>query len=486
MRHECRVTFELSKDALNKAWTIITVVLLTGCARYQPRSILPSETAASLEARRLDNPSFKEFLEKNLHRQFDVWPPKSWDFERLHLAALYYHSSLDVARAQWQVAVSGDKTAAARPNPNLSVVPGYNISAAGGLTPWFPTVTFDLPIETGGKRGFRMTQARQLSESARFNIAAAAWQVRSRLRSSLIDFTAARLREMLLQNEQSIQERIVQSLDQQLRAGAVSSSELTLVRIALDKIRLDLTDAQQQSTEARVRVAEAIGVSAQALDGVELTYDLAEPPPTVSALISSEVRRQALETRADILAGLAEYAASQSALQLEIAKQYPDIHLGPGYQYDQGDHKFSMSLTAELPLFNQNQGPIAQAEARRAEAAARFNALQAKVIIEIDRAMAIFGISQENLSTLESLFASQKKLSEAVEAQWKAGAAEQLHLLNSKIELIGIQLLQLNGRAKAQQSFGALEDAVQRPFGSTLSPPIEEPQHPKALKENKP
>ena len=464
----------------------MAVVLLAGCARYRPRPILPSETAASLEARRLDNPSFKGFLEKNLHRQFDVWPPKSWDFETLHLAALYYHSSLDVARAQWQVAVSGDKNAAARPNPTLSVVPGYNISAAGGLTPWFPTVTFDIPLETAGKRGFRMAQARQLSESARFNIAAAAWQVRRRLRSSLIDFTAARLREMLLHNQESIQERIVQSLDQQLKVGAVSSPELMLVRIALDKIRLDLTDAQQQSREARVRVAEAIGVSAQALDGVELTYDLAQPPPTASIPTSSEVRRQALETRADILAGLAEYAASQSALQLEIAKQYPDIHLGPGYQYDQGDHKFSMSLTAELPLFNQNQGPIAQAEARRAEAAARFIALQAKVIIEIDRAMAIFRISQENLDALESLVASQEKLGEAVEAQWKAGAVEQLHLLNSKIELIAVQLLQLNGRAKAQQSFGTLEDALQRPFGSTLSPSIEESQRPKALKENKP
>jgi outer membrane protein TolC len=144
------------------------------------------------------------------------------------------------------------------------------------------------------------------------------------------------------------------------------------------------------------------------------------------------MRSRALQSRADILVALAEYAASQSALQLEIAKQYPDVHLGPGYQFDQGDHKFSLALTAELPLLNQNQGPISQAEARRAEAAARFNALQARVITEIDRAVAMYRVAQENLSTLDSLAASQKdepkpwKLSEG-------GAADQFDLLNSQI-----------------------------------------------------
>ena len=34
----------------------------------------------------------------------------------------------------------------------------------------------------------------------------------------------------------------------------------------------------------------------------------------------------------------------------------------------------------DLPLFNQNQGPIAQARARREQAAARFTALQTQII----------------------------------------------------------------------------------------------------------
>ena len=44
----------------------------------------------------------------------------------------------------------------------------------------------------------------------------------------------------------------------------------------------------------------------------------------------------ALTHRADVLAALAEYAAAEALLRSEIAKQYPDIHLNPGYSFDTG------------------------------------------------------------------------------------------------------------------------------------------------------
>ena len=76
-----------------------------------------------MDARSLDNPAFREFLQKNAGRQLDEWPLKSWDFDALTLAALYYHPSLEVARTQWQVALGGDKTAAQRPNPTITATP---------------------------------------------------------------------------------------------------------------------------------------------------------------------------------------------------------------------------------------------------------------------------------------------------------------------------------------------------------------------------
>ncbi len=454
---------------------MVAGLILAGCARYQPRPLSPGDSAARLEARTLENPTLKEFLERNSGHLWTNWPPETWNFEALNLAALFYHPSLDVARAQWQVASGEKTTAAARPNPTLSAVPGYDINAASGISPWFPAVTFDLPLETAGKRGYRMAHARHLSESARLNMLAASWQVRSSLRLSLIEFTTARQREALLQKQKSIQERIIRALEQQVQAGAASSAELTSVQIALSRLRLDLLDAQQQSAEARTRVAESVGVPSTALGKVELTYDAAPSAAKVAGLTSAAVRQKALETRADILSSLAEYAAAQSALQLEVAKQYPDVHLGPGYQYDQGDHKLSLSLTVELPILNQNQGPIAQAEARRTEAAARFNALQAKIIAEIDRAAASFQAAQESLASFESLVTAQENRRSLLEAQAKAGAATEFDLLNAQLELAASEMLQLNGRFKWLQSLGALEDAVQQPLDSMLTALAEPP-----------
>jgi len=121
-------------------------------------------------------------------------------------------------------------------------------------------------------------------------------------------------------------------------------------------------------------VTQAIGVPAAALSTVNISLEWVLPKET--DLTSSQLRRQALCGRPDVLTLLAEYAASQSALQLEIARQYPDVHLGTGYQWDQEENKWSLGLTVELPLLNRNEGPIAEAKAARLQAAARLEALQ--------------------------------------------------------------------------------------------------------------
>ena len=141
---------------------------------------------------------------------------------------------------------------------------------------------------------------------------------------------------------------------------------------------------------------------------------------------------------------------------------------------------------AELPVLNQNQGPIAEAAARRAEAAARFIALQAKVITEIDRAVAAYQVTQNNLSTLEFLAAAQERQNETVAAQVRAGAADPMDLLSSQLELGASKLAQLDGRVRFQQAFAALEDAVQRPINSVQPPVFEQSPRPQAMKGNQP
>src|SRR4051812_20119462 len=188
-------------------------------------------------------------------------------------------------------------------------MPGYNFNAASGVSPWIPSVTYDLPIETAGKRKRRMEKADHLSKAARFNIITAAWQVRSALRIALLDLAAARARDTALQAQLQSQQTILQLMEQRLQAGALAPAELYPARIAVLRARSDLVDLKRQVADAQSRVAEALGVPLKALQGIEFAFAL-DLPAGWNELGTPAIRREALQSRADLLAALADYAAS--------------------------------------------------------------------------------------------------------------------------------------------------------------------------------
>jgi outer membrane protein, heavy metal efflux system len=443
---------------------VLATGLYAGCARFEPQPISPAQTAALLDARRLDDPGLKKFLEKNSGHEPETWPLASWDLNSLTLAAFYFHPDLDVARAQWRLAEAGVKTAGARPNPSVTVTPAYDSQIPDTPSPWIVPVSLDIPIETAGKRAKRMAEAQDASKSAYWNLITTAWQIRSGVRASLLDFIVAKQRAALQANQLATQEQIVKLLQQRFDAGEISRPDLTTAQIALNKARLDANDTLSQLAAARSHLAEALGVSTVALDGMNLAFDISVRAP--EELTSADARRVALLGRSDIRGALADYAAAQDDLQLQIAKQYPDVHLGPGYAWNSGnvgDNEWSLGLTLELPILDQNQGPIAEAKARRELVAAQFTALQAKIIGEIDRAVAGYHVAAEQLATGDTLLAAEQKQRESATAQLKAGAADVLDSASAQAELDNALLAHLDGQVKFQESLGALEDALQRP-----------------------
>jgi len=438
-------------------------LMLFGCASYHPKPIVPGETASRIESRTLEDRGLRDFINTNKVQAVKEWPLKKWGLEDLTFAAFYYHPSLGVARTDWIAAKAAIITAGGKPNPTLTFGPGYNFSAMDA-TPWLPFGNLDWPIETAGKRGHRIKQAEHISESALFNLVKAGWQVRSHLRSALVDLTSATQREVLLDRQISLQQRAIELLEQQRLAGAISAAEVIPARLSLQKVRLDRSDARRQRVEAQSRLAEDIGVTVGALEGVELEFDLGLPVAQGKNLLSAEARRRALLSRADVLEGLADYAASEAALQLEVAKQYPDVRINPGYQLDDGQHKWTFGASIELPILNQNQGPIAEGRARREASASKFEQVQSNAIAEVDRAAAILRVTETNLSEAEGLVAIQRKQAQSIEQQYQAGGVDRVSLITAQVELAASEAALLDGRTKAQQAIGALEDAIQQPL----------------------
>jgi outer membrane protein TolC len=436
-------------------------LMTSSCVRFHPQPVTAAVTMTDFESRRLDDEELKKYV--FAHQAAREWPPAEWDMRALTLAALYYNYDLDVARAQWGLAEAGRIKVGECPNPSVNALGGYNSTTpVGEITPWIPELVLEIPLEVAGKRGYRISQARHLSDAALWNIVSVAWEVRSRLRQSFLALYVAQETEALLSRQQAIQEENARILELQLAAGEASPYELAQSRIALDNSRLAALEASRQKIEARVRLADTIGVPAQVLDGLVLSFkEFAHIQPDIP---SREVRRQALLNRADILSLLSEYAASQAVLKLEIARQYPDIRIGSGYQLDQTDSKWTLGLALDLPILNRNRGQIAEAEARRTETAARFLALQAKVIGALDIAVASCRSASAKSKAADELLANLTKQEKAAGAKYELGEISRPELLGVELELASSALSRLDALVKAQESLGKLEDVLQSPL----------------------
>ena len=439
--------------------SLFGVFLLAGCAvqRYRPAPIVASTTASRFESRNLADPGLQSFEEQNLGHPVSPWPPKTWDLQTLSFAALYFNPALDSARARVTATEAALVTAGARSNPSLSIAPGIP-------APYLLTMDFSIPIETAGKRGHRIQAASSLDQAARFDLADSAWTVRSGVRAALLNYILASQALELFRSEARARGDQVKILEQILSAGEIPRQDVDLARIELSKTQLTILTTEGQVGEAKAALAAAVGIPVAGLREAQFSWPSIDTPPSAESFSPEEVQRNAVLNRLDVRRSLAQYAAAEAGLQLEIAKQYPDINIGPGYTYEETHSFFTVGFSTTVPLFNRNQGPIAEAEAHRKEAAATFLERQAQVIARSERALAVYTAALKEMAEAESLSRFQETQLQITQQAIRAGASTQLSLDNVEIQSWVLGRARLDALARAQRALGELEDAVQRPL----------------------
>jgi outer membrane protein TolC len=433
----------------------ILIALSTGCVQFKSKTLSAEASSMSFAGRTLSDAGLRAFLAEQR-------AGGAWTVDKLALAAAYFHGDVRVAKAQADEAEAAITTAAQRPNPVLSFAPGYN-STSKGISPWIITPSVDVPIETAGKRGKRIVQAQAESEAARLMIAAVAWDVRAKVRAAMLALHTGQENAALIKEEIVLHEEALKKLDVQVKAGEASAFELTSSRLLLNRSKLALHDAEKQTSTGMAQLAAAVGVPSSALSAVKLDFSSFQSLPSVPG---DAARRKALTHRADLLALLANYRAAEEAVRVEISKQYPDVHLGPGYDFDQGENKWTLGFSVELPAFNRNRGGIAQAEAKRATEAAKFEAKQAAVFGEIETALASYHAAQAKVVTAAQLAEDSIKASETTKRIVDAGELGTLDLVRHRIEASAAKLSKLEATLQAQEAAGLLEAALQLPLRS--------------------
>ncbi|HET6202013.1 MAG TPA: TolC family protein [Planctomycetota bacterium] len=443
---------------------------LASCAAYPPRPLDPARTAAEFEARSLADPGLRAFAERNLPAPPSPWPPKTWSLPLLAFAAFYFHPDLDAARARAEVAEAGIVSAGARPNPRLVIAPGFLADTHISVSRWLVGVDLQIPIETAGKRGLRVARAERLAGAERFALAETAWSVWSGLRGAFLDHLFAARALEVAREEESARGEVAGALERRFAAGEASRPDLEEARAGLAETRRASRAAEGLAAQTRIALAASLGLPARALDGASFEERDLERPEA-DADLASQARSDAVLHRLDLRRALEEYAAADASFRLELAKQFPDLDLGPAYEFDTGEHKVRLLASLVVPLFQGNEGPIAEARARREESAARFLSLQARVFAETEAAAERCRGALAELAEAEASLEAAASRERAGRSAFEAGATDRLEAAFGRLARIAAERARLESARKARAALGALEDAVERPVDPATPDP---------------
>lgn len=438
-----------------------SLLLLSGCAfiKYQSKPLSSEKVANEYQSRTLEDSLFMSFLKLYL----DTIPDSVWDIKSLTLAAFYYSPDLDITRNNLEIQEGKLQTAKQRPNPRAGVTVGYQFTPGEiPVSPWLFTPSLDFIIETAGKRKLRINQANYQIENARLNISLAAWQVRSRLRLQLVNYLMEKEQFQLLKGEVALRSEYVDSLQTLYNFGEILVTEIELARINLNNARQRMIVSEGLVEETKVLLASSIGVPVTALSGKTFDYPNLSNPPVLPEIDS--IKKQAVFNNLNIQRGSMNYNIAEATLKLEIAKQYPDISIGSGVRLFQGAQRWQLNPGVELPLFNHNEGPIAEAFANRDLVASTLLQLQANTLTEVGRVQAVYlsNINEFEIAkmTLQNIELRKKAIANA----FNTGDLTIIDVLSVRLEAqLGSQNL-LQAKRKLLLSIGSMEDVIQKPL----------------------
>src|SRR5579885_2281979 len=422
--------------------------MFAACAMqtYQAKPIDPEALPSAFAGRTLTGVGLRDFLRRQGIR-VTQWPLPAWDRRALAAAALYYRPEPAEARAGVAVAEAQVLTARGLPNPELTPQVEHHSDFNGQPTLWSAGAALSWLFERPAKRAARIAQAEAAVEVARLAEAAQAWPVRRDVSEQLLNYFDAATRRDLLQQQVRTQEEAVRLLERRAELGEANLFEVSATRLDLQR--------------TRVALAGALAVPADSLEGANLSPDIFRQLPPADAISRPALQKQALTGRADIRRQLQQYQVAEADLRTEIERQYPDLTLNPGYLFDQTDNIWMIATTLALPVLNRNEGPIAEAKARRELEARRFESLQSQVIARLEQECRAYLSARTAAATAAPLLTELSANEEKVKRQIQLEETDQLTLIRARLETLGTALAGHELRLQAWREFLRLEDVVQ-------------------------
>ena len=433
----------------------------SSCVQYDPRWIDTAATARTLRDERLDGVEVASIVRQIAPRS-EWTSSEPWDVVSLYAAALKSNPRVAEARAINETAAAIARASRSAPSSTLTLMAEY-ANASGDSSPWLAGIGTDIPVESRALRGARLTTADVAAFAARYDYVEACWTARMALRRALAEQALASRETVELERLRDLRRTILLLSERRMELGEADRNELETRRMAAALDVQKLADAQSREINARHGVASALGVTTNALAKVVLGDT--PIPRTATPIDVAVFRDEALLARSDVAKAVAAYAETEAALHAEVARQFPEIHLGPGYVWERGLTKLPFNLGLVLPPLDGNRKAIAAAEARRSEAAIRVERVQSEAIAAVDASEAALAAARDALEfTRRDVVPTATRLAARADVALRAGLIDRSEWASAQAGQRESALAEISAARRVEEALLALEDAVRRPL----------------------
>jgi outer membrane protein, heavy metal efflux system len=393
---------------------------------------------------------------------------------------------LDLLLAEAQVTnAEGDVgVAGAVPNPALSVGYGriltYNpgdqcpTGVACDANQYTVQVADQAAIEDSlsGKRSLRLRVAHNALAAARLSRTDALRTLEFQVKSAYLLVAQAERSLTFARENQTTNIKTLQLFQARLRSGAINEGDVA--RIETQKLESDQAVDQSMENLRQARFALAFLLGARGpvpefrVDGRVL--DFAVPAP-LTAVTADRMLRMAFERRPDLRAQGYQRASAEAGIALAKRQRFPDITLavnytqagsgGAGTNAPPQPPELTVSVSAPIPIFYQQQGEIRKAEANYDTQSLLHAKTTAQVVNDVSSAVAAFETSRALVERMEgTLRPSAERGFQITRLQYDKGAATLMDFLDAQRTYIATNVEYLQDLTNYWTAVFQLEQAV--------------------------
>ncbi len=273
---------------------------------------------------------------------------------------------------------------------------------------------------------------------------------------------AADGRRRLLQSELALDEEALSLQARWTQRGLSSQAALLERQVMRDERAHRLHEAESDAARARSLLAERLGLaSAQSLVLAEVF-----PRSDVSMLAAAEAQSQALAQRPEIAASAAEVDRIAHERRIETGRlRAVEPELGLRIERDaDGMLMLGPDLRLALPWFDRGQARAARVDALGREAAARDEALRRRVVLEVERALALLVHAAQAVDAAERHRARAVQAEALSERLYRSGGIDRMALIATRRSAIDAERQLLEARA----AWAGAQVDLQRALGSSV------------------